>query len=101
MRGAPFVGLIGCDAQVTIIESSKAGATWSNKGTTPWGPAGQATTYITLNRSAIFQTMMGFGSALTDTSAINFLMMNDTSKAAFLTSQWGTVEEGGLGYTGK
>ena len=57
--------------------------------------------YITVNRSATFQTMMGFGSALTDTSAINYIMMNDTSKAAFLTANWGSVAEGGLGYTGE
>lgn len=87
-------------AQVTIIESSSTGEQWANKGQIPWtSPSSNAKSYVVVDRSTALQEIMGFGGALTDTSAINFLMMNDTTKQNFLTAYWDA--EQGLGYTGE
>jgi O-glycosyl hydrolase len=83
---------------VSITQSTAAGERWADKGTVAWGPDFASTTYVTVDRARAYQTVLGWGGALTDTSAINWLMMNSTSQARFMAAYWGDVSKGALGY---
>lgn len=69
--------------------SSKAGATWSINAPLAWGADFPSTLSLTIDRSAKAQTMLGFGSAFTDTAAWNFMHMNESIQAAYLESTFG------------
>jgi glucosylceramidase len=89
-------------AQVTIIQSTMAGERWANKGEANWGPpSGSESHMLTVDRTSLSQQIFGFGGALTDTSAINYQLMNATSRARFLAAYWGRVGAAStsLGYT--
>lgn len=83
---------------VSITQSTAAGERWADKGTVAWGPDFASTVYVTVDRARAYQTVLGWGGALTDTSAINWLMMNATSQARFMAAYWGDVSKGALGY---
>jgi hypothetical protein len=97
---AAALSLAAAAGQVAVLESSRDGGTWVDRGSVPWAPPAQAEVYVTVDRARTYQTHMGFGGALTDTSAINYLLMNATSQRAFLDAYWGDVGAGSLGYNG-
>ena len=78
-----------------------AGERWANKGQSQWGPPSGASVLLTVDRASPAQQIFGFGGALTDTSAVNYQLMNTTSRARFLDAYWGRVDTSAtsLGYT--
>jgi glucosylceramidase len=80
---------------IAVIESSQAGSAWTPLPSLSWGPDFSSSVDVTVNSTSVLQEIYGFGSALTDTSAYNAITwMNDTTRAAFVESLWGTT---GLG----
>ncbi len=99
LLGAPAAALAG---SVTPYLTSIAGARLQRGAAIPWGPQpGPANTNATIrvDRSRAFQSMLGFGSALTESAAYNFAALNATLQALVLNMLYGPAAAGGNAYT--
>ena len=87
---------------VTPHLTSFAGARLQPGTPIPWGPvppappAADATSKV--NRGRAFQTMLGFGTALTESAAYNYAQLNASLQERVLTMLYGPPSEGGNGY---
>ncbi|WP_145445167.1 glycoside hydrolase family 30 protein [Mucisphaera calidilacus] len=83
---------------VNIYETSRAtGESLRPAGSVaPETGAVQGLIRITLDASKRYQTIIGFGGALTESSAVNYQMMNEGMRETFLRGYFST--EGGHGY---
>ena len=85
------------DGDITVIQSSASGDAWTPQPSLNWGADFPSSIDVTVNYTWTKQEILGFGSALTDTSAYNSqVWMNPTTYEAFLEAMWG---ETGLGFT--
>ena len=88
--GEPVAG------SVELVESSEAGAHWKNMPPLQWETDEFASQVaVTARLEERKQRVMGFGSAMTDTSAYNAMVwMDDKTRSAFFEALWG---KSGLG----
>ena len=78
-------------------QSSSSGAQWDVVAPIAWGADFASATTLTITRGTRLQTMIGWGAAMTDTSAYNVIsLMNASTRAAFLEAGWGVT---GAGWT--
>ena len=83
---------------IGVVESSEAGAQWTSMPALHWGADDFASPVaVTTDLAHKKQSIMGFGSAMTDTSAYNAeVWMNDKTKTEYFEALWGAT---GLGLT--
>ena len=81
---------------IELVESSEAGAHWKAMPPLSWGTDDfAADVEVTAQLEQKKQTVMGFGSAMTDTSAYNAMVwMDDKTRDGFFEALWG---KSGLG----
>ena len=81
---------------VELVESSEAGAHWKSMPPLRWETDDfDAEVAVTAQLKERKQIVMGFGSAMTDTSAYNAMVwMDDRTRSAFFEALWGKT---GLG----
>jgi hypothetical protein len=71
--------------------SDAPGDKWRVLPPLTWGADFPATTSLTVTRNNVRQPVIGFGSAMTVTSAFNAIsLMNDTTRQEFLEAGWGS-----------
>jgi O-glycosyl hydrolase len=90
VAGEPSAG------SVEVVESSEAGAHWKAMPPLHWETDEfAAEVAVTARLEQRKQMVMGFGSAMTDTSAYNAMVwMDDDTRSAFFEALWGKT---GLG----
>merc|ERR1719424_825310 len=54
---------------------------------------------LVLDRSAKFQTMLGFGGAFTEAAAVNWMKLSKEDRAKVIHLYYGDPKDGGHGYT--
>eukprot|EP01052_Picozoa_sp_SAG31_P031903 SAG31_NODE_3435_length_4275_cov_15.841954_4_plen_271_part_00 len=82
-------------SKIEYIESSEAGASWKRMPPLSWQHDFTAEVDVTVHLSEKKQTVMGFGSAMTDTSAYNAMVwMDDKTQSEYFEALWG---KSGLG----
>lgn len=87
----------GAPGTVTVVQSSAAGDTWKLLPPLSWGEDFSAALDVTVNASALHQQILGFGTAMTDTSAYNSVVfMTPATRAEFFEALWGKT---GLHYS--
>jgi glucosylceramidase len=75
---------------ISVIESGSSGATWSPRTAQVWLQGEGPSNNIIFDRTALRQSIEGFGACFTDTSAYNALVfMNDSIRSQFIESFWG------------
>ena len=80
---------------IELVESSEAGAHWKAMPPLSWTDDFAADVEVTAQLEQKKQTVMGFGSAMTDTSAYNAMVwMDDKTRDGFFEALWG---KSGLG----
>jgi len=83
-------------ATVACVQSSGAGDRWVALPNATWGADFPAAADVTVNRSMQYQTILGFGAALTESAAWNYAQLNGSTQAALLDAYY---SDAGLGYT--
>jgi glucosylceramidase len=84
-------------ADIAVIQSN-ASAQWVSLPPLSWAPDFPSDRVLAVNRSAVQQAILGFGGALTDTTAWNVMVgMNETLRDLFLSAYFDA--EVGLGYS--
>lgn len=82
---------------VALVQSSTS-QNWVDLPGLKWGADFPATVDVTVDHTALRQEILGFGGALTDTTAWNVMVgMNETLRDEFLTAWYDA--EAGLGYS--
>ena len=83
--------------EVSLIQSSATGDEWAPQPPLSWGADSPSPTDISVDSRQLHQTIMGFGTAMTDSSAYNAMVfMNASIRAEFFEALWG---KGGLQYS--
>jgi hypothetical protein len=88
--GAPLHPVpVPTGGEIVGEESGASGARWQPTAPLAWGADFPSKAALAVDRAATRQTVIGFGSALTDTAAFNVIrLMNDTTRAEFLVRAW-------------
>lgn len=82
---------------ISVVESSEAGAQWAQLPALNWGNDFPSYVDVSVDTSRHLQSILGFGSAMTDTSAYNAMVwMSNETRAQFFEAMWGAS---GLGLT--
>lgn len=93
-----LLGLIFCGGvtgskagPVTVVESGASGLTWASKPSQQWvDGTPDALKAFTVDRSAVRQEILGFGSCFTDTSAYNSMVfMTPEIQSQYIEAFWG------------
>jgi glucosylceramidase len=81
---------------INVVQTSAAGDRFQPLPSLTWGADFSAPLDVTVNRSAVFQTILGFGGAFTESAAYNFAQLSAAGQAELLAAYWGP---GSNGYT--
>ena len=94
VQAALSVVAMASEGTITVVQSSEAGDQWKALPPLAWGPDfGGAAVAVDMNVTR--QIVMGFGAAMTDTSAYNAMVwMNPDVRDRFFEALWGRT---GLG----
>ena len=79
-------------APISVVESGASGLEWAPRPAQAWAPGASpsAATTISLDRAAVRQEVLGFGSCFTDTSAYNAMVfMEPALRESFVEALWG------------
>jgi glucosylceramidase len=80
---------------ISVVQSSEGGDQWKSLPPLTWGGEFKSAVDITVMLNATRQKIMGFGAAMTDTSAYNAMVwMNNKSRDEYFEALWGKT---GLG----
>lgn len=89
-------GLLACllpsswASGIAVIQSSAAGDEWAPQPSLAWAADYPAPVDVTVDTGTLYQEMLGFGTAMTDTTAYNAMVfMNSSVRAEFLEALWG------------
>ena len=79
-------------APIAVVESGASGAQWAPRAPQDWSPGGPAddASAIAIDVASMRQEVLGFGSAITDTSAYNAMVYaNADIREQFVEALWG------------